>query len=126
MGGRALCLESAIRQKRDKNRSIGLVLMDTQGLWDGQMSKRQSAMLCGCIALLSSTVIYNISNRLSHEKIDQLEYFMTYTQSVFSLTPESGAHFGHLEFLIRDWSWYEDEYTMKQCEEMMQQHLQQI
>jgi len=100
--------------------------MDTQGLWDGQMSKRQSAMLCGCIALLSSTVIYNISNRLSHEKIDQLEYFMTYTQSVFSLTPESGAHFGHLEFLIRDWSWYEDEYTMKQCEEMMQQHLQQI
>merc|ERR1719171_1582218 len=101
--------------------STAVLLMDTQGAWDSSMSKEQSATIFGLTALLSSKLIYNVQNRISEDKFDNLDYFMTYAQSACS--SGAGAQFGELDLLIRDWENYEDGENFQECMTRMGTHL---
>lgn len=131
-GGREKCTEGIWIWSRPfmipkDGRRIAVMLMDTQGAWDGMMSKEQSATIFGLTALLSSKLIYNLQNMLTEDKIDNLDYFTTFAQAACSgLSDDGHAPFGHLEFLVRDWSWYKDGFDFEECKEMMGQHLQDI
>jgi len=112
---------------REDGRKVAVLLMDTQGAWDGAMSKDQSATIFGLTSLLSSKIIYNMQNIITDDKIDNLDYFTTFARAACSTMPEgSEAPFGELEFLVRDWPWYEDGWDHKQCQEQMAQHLRKL
>lgn len=108
----------------DKNgRKIALLLMDTQGAGDSKLAKAQTATIFGITALLSSKLIYNMQNRIEEDKLENMDYITTFTQTVCSDLPGQEAPFGHLEFLIRDWANYEQDFNFKQCEQQMEEAL---
>eukprot|EP00437_Effrenium_voratum_P011717 CAMPEP_0181443472 /NCGR_PEP_ID=MMETSP1110-20121109/24572_1 /TAXON_ID=174948 /ORGANISM="Symbiodinium sp., Strain CCMP421" /LENGTH=609 /DNA_ID=CAMNT_0023567451 /DNA_START=86 /DNA_END=1915 /DNA_ORIENTATION=- len=104
-------------------RKIAVLLMDTQGAWDDTMTKAQSATIFGLTALLSSKLIYNIQNRVEEDKLENMDYITTFAQTVCSDLPGKDAPFGHLELLVRDWANYEDGFNVQQCQEQMEEHL---
>mmetsp|Transcript_60776 Transcript_60776/g.144775 ORF Transcript_60776/g.144775 Transcript_60776/m.144775 type:complete len:617 (-) Transcript_60776:83-1933(-) len=103
---------------------VGVLLMDTQGAWDDSMSKDQSATIFGLTALVSSKLIYNIQNRIEEDKLENLDYFTTFAHRACS--DMEGSPFGDLHLLIRDWVNFDDHYTLKQCKDQMEEHLQEF
>jgi atlastin len=113
-----------------KGEKVALLLMDTQGAWDSQMTKEQSATIFGLTALISSKQIYNISMQIQEDKVENLAYFMNFAQAALrnadqasSGPKNAGSPFQTLDFLVRDWANFEEEWTVAQCKEQMQQHL---
>jgi len=49
----------------DRDDALAVLVMDTQGAWDSQMSNEHSACIFGITSLLSSKLIYNLQNRIS-------------------------------------------------------------
>jgi len=128
--------------RRIDGKDVALLLMDTQGAWDSQMTKEQSATIFGLTAVLSSKQIYNISMQIQEDKVENLTYFMEFAQAALRaasndlnsnsaqkpetlqrINSEASRPFQSLEFLVRDWKHFEDEFTMEQCHEQMQDHM---
>lgn len=114
--------------------NVGLVLMDTQGAWDSQMTKEQSATIFGLTAVLSSKQVYNISMQIQEDKVENLTYFMRFAQTAIqkaSLDIPEGTigkedierPFQALNFLIRDWRHFKKDWTVDQCRDQMKEHL---
>jgi len=52
-----------------------------------------------------------------------LDYFTTFAQKACNSLASADAPFGHLALLIRDWSHYDDGFTMEKCDEDMKAHM---
>jgi atlastin len=113
---------------------VGLLLMDTQGAWDGQMTKEQSATIFGLTAVLSSKEIYNVSMQIQEDKVENLTYFMRFAQTAIqkasvNIPPECVAAddinrpFQTLDFLVRDWKHFKKDMTVQACKDNMKEHL---
>merc|ERR1719373_85600 len=111
---------------------VSLLLMDTQGAWDSRMTKEQSATIFCLTALLSSKQIYNINMQIQEDKVENLAYFMRFAQAALrkALQATKGGSqadvekpFQSLDFLVRDWANFEDDWTVEQCKEQMAKHL---
>jgi len=113
-----------------KGEKVALLLMDTQGAWDSQMTKEQSATIFGLTALISSKQIYNISMQIQEDKVENLAYFMNFAQAALRSVDQAAGDgkktekpFQTLDFLVRDWANFEEEWTVAQCKRQMKQHL---
>ncbi|CAD7951270.1 unnamed protein product [Amoebophrya sp. A25] len=123
---------------------LAVLVMDTQGAWDSQMSSEQSSCIFGITSMLSSKLIYNLQNRISEEKIDNLDYFTTYAGIVIQEAREKAqstkvareqrgnlsdddeeeeAGMGDIHFLVRDWEYFEDGWSLDQCTKQVSDHL---
>jgi atlastin len=107
---------------------IAVLLLDSQGAFDSQMTKEQSATIFGLTAVLSSLQIYNVSMQLQEDKIESLHYFMECAGSCMRYMSESSSAdsvklFQHLQFLVRDWPNFNTEWDLQQCEKQMNEHL---
>lgn len=103
-------------------RKVAVVLMDTQGAGDSTMAKAQSATIFGLTALLSSKLIYNIPNRVSEDELNYMDYLTTFTSTICADSPEKGSPFGHLQLLVRDWSNFEEGFSVAECQKQMETH----
>lgn len=126
--------EPFIRTIRGKQ--VALLLMDTQGAWDSNMTKEQSATIFGLTAILSSKQIYNINMQIQEDKVENLSYFMRFAQAALRKASadlerdgqkldQAGVEkpFQALDFLVRDWRHFKEDWNMEQCKEQMEQHL---
>jgi atlastin len=108
---------------------IAVLLLDSQGAFDSQMTKDQSATIFGLTAVLSSLQIYNVNMQLQEDKIESLHYFMECAGSCMRLLNGNERFesklFQHLEFLVRDWSNFDPQWDLEACEKQMKQHLDQ-
>jgi len=52
-----------------------------------------------------------------------LDYFTTFAQKACNSLASADAPFGHLAFLIRDWSHYDDGFNMEKCDQDMKAHM---
>jgi len=120
---------------------VALLLMDTQGAWDSSMTKEQSATIFGLTALLSSKQIYNVNMQIQEDTIENLAYFMRFAQAALrkaanacsssclssqqetDLKTEAERPFQSLDFLVRDWPHFEDNWSVDQCRAQMDLHL---
>eukprot|EP00929_Paragymnodinium_shiwhaense_P114657 TRINITY_DN83120_c0_g1_i1.p1 TRINITY_DN83120_c0_g1~~TRINITY_DN83120_c0_g1_i1.p1 ORF type:complete len:593 (-),score=195.31 TRINITY_DN83120_c0_g1_i1:352-2130(-) len=105
---------------------VALIIMDTQGAWDNEMTKEQSATIFGLTAVLSSKQIYNVNMQIQEDKVECLAYFMFVAESALKKGQSADnkeAAFQHLDFLIRDWRNYRDADSIAKCREMMNEHL---
>jgi len=104
-------------------KTLAVVLMDTQGAWDSSMTKEQSATIFGLTAVLSSKQIYNISMQIQEDKVENLGYFMSFAQAALRRSGESSELcFQELDFLVRDWSHFRDNWTVEECRAQMNEH----
>ncbi|CAK9012306.1 unnamed protein product [Durusdinium trenchii] len=108
---------------------VAVVLMDTQGAWDARMSKEQSATIFGLTTLLASRLIYNVSKQIQQDKIDNLLYFTDFAKAALRAmqrgTGSVSEPFQTLEFLVRDWPHYQENFNFKDARNMMKNHLDQ-
>jgi len=118
-----------------QGKTTAVLLMDTQGAWGGEMAKEQSAAVFGLTAVISSKQIYNINQQIQEDKVENLAYFMRFAQAAIrkaAAEMERGNNklkseeiekpFQSLDFLVRDWRNFRDDWTVQQCVDQMGQH----
>lgn len=92
---------------------VGLLLMDTQGAFDSQTTKQQSATIFGLTTALSSKQLYNIQGRIGADHIEHLHYFAEMAVAACRSGVAGGSSsstsgpatkpFQYLQLVVRDW-----------------------
>ena len=100
---------------------MAVLIMDTQGMWDGQTGQGLTACIFGLSTLLSSYQIYNVDRRLQEDHLQHLALFTDYSIRI----RDSGkcgedAPFQHIDYLIRDYSNFTNEKNRSSCLKEMQ------
>lgn len=102
---------------------VAVVLMDTQGAFDNQSTVKDCATIFALSTMTSSVQIYNLSQNIQEDDLQQLQLFTEYGRLAMDeifLKP-----FQSLMFLIRDWSFpYEYTYGFKGGKEFLDKRLQ--
>lgn len=80
---------------------IAIFLLDTQGLFDHQMDRRECTTTFALSMLLSSVQCYNIMQNIQKDDLENLEMFAEYGRLALEKSIEKP--FQKLIFLIRDW-----------------------
>uniref|UniRef100_A0A8C6WWB8 Atlastin 3 n=1 Tax=Neogobius melanostomus TaxID=47308 RepID=A0A8C6WWB8_9GOBI len=98
--------------QKDDGTELAVVLMDTQGAFDYQSTVKDCATIFALSTMTSSVQIYNLSQNIQEDDLQQLQLFTEYGRLAMDeifLKP-----FQSLMFLIRDWSFpYEYTYGFK-------------
>ncbi|XP_006270828.3 atlastin-3 [Alligator mississippiensis] len=83
-------------------KKVAVVLMDTQGAFDSQSTVRDCATIFALSTMTSSVQIYNLSQNIQEDDLQQLQLFTEYGR----LAMDEIFHkpFQTLMFLVRDWS----------------------
>jgi atlastin len=87
--------EPFILKKNDQE--VGLILMDTQGIFDNKTTMQENAIVFALSALLSSLLIFNVKEQVSE---DILQFLQCFTEMAKLKTEEK---FQNLLFFVRDW-----------------------
>ena len=97
-----------------------VLLMDTQGMWDGQTGQGLTTSIFGLSTLLSSYQIYNVQNRLQEDQLQHLAMFSEYSLKISEVKKwKEKAPFRHIDFLVRDFSAFSNEEDVESCLEEM-------
>ena len=89
--------------KRDDGSEVAVMLMDTQGAFDGESSIRECITIFALSTMVSSIQIYNLSQHIQENDLQHLELFIEYGR--LALENSECKPFQSLKFLIRDWSY---------------------
>lgn len=90
-------------------RKVAIALMDTQGVFDSQSTVKECAMVFALSTMLSSVLIFNVSQNIQEDDLQHLQLFTEYGR--LALIDTGKKPFQRLQFLVRDWSFpYEAEY----------------
>ncbi|XP_076148549.1 atlastin-3-like [Alosa pseudoharengus] len=102
---------------------VAVLLMDTQGAFDNQSTVKDCATIFALSTMTSSMQIYNLSQNIQEDDLQQLQLFTEYGRLAMDeifLKP-----FQSLMFLIRDWSFpYEYKYGVNGGREFLDKRLQ--
>lgn len=87
--------------KTPEHGELAVLLMDTQGMHDDQSTVKESAVIFALTTMLSSVLVYNVSQNIQEDDLQYLELFTEYgrlaEQHMF------GKPFQKLLILVRDW-----------------------
>jgi len=133
------------KNPKSSNEKVAILLMDTQGMFDGEISQQLTTHIFGVSTLLSSYQIYNVSRQIQEDNMQHLALFAEYGKLAVGHTKESTASssssskdskeeegeeedipeapFQRLDFLIRDWQNFDDDANIKTCLESMPTYL---
>lgn len=88
---------------------IAIALMDTQGAFDSQSTVKECATVFALSTMLSSVLIFNVSQNIQEDDLQHLQLFTEYGR--LALADSGKKPFQRLQFLVRDWSFpYEADY----------------
>nr|CAB3224310.1 atlastin-2-like [Phallusia mammillata] len=100
---------------------VALYLMDTQGMFDSQTSKRECSQIFALATLMSSQLVFNLMKQI---QANDLEYLDFWTQTAkFVNTGSDEAFFQSLLFLIRDFSFPDYGFGIQAGERYLQEEL---
>ncbi|XP_076877379.1 atlastin-3-like [Brachyhypopomus gauderio] len=109
--------------RKSNGKEVAVLLMDTQGAFDSQSTVKDCATIFALSTMTSSVQIYNLSQNIQEDDLQQLQLFTEYGRLAMDeifLKP-----FQSLMFLIRDWSFpYEYKYGSKGGSEFLDKRLQ--
>uniref|UniRef100_A0A671UN18 Atlastin 3 n=1 Tax=Sparus aurata TaxID=8175 RepID=A0A671UN18_SPAAU len=109
-------------QKSDGT-EVAVVLMDTQGAFDYQSTVKDCATIFALSTMTSSIQIYNLSQNIQEDDLQQLQLFTEYGR--LAMDEIFQKPFQSLMFLVRDWSFpYEYQYGFKGGNEFLDKRLQ--
>ncbi|XP_059259234.1 atlastin-3 isoform X2 [Mustela nigripes] len=93
-------------------KKVAVVLMDTQGAFDSQSTVKDCATIFALSTMTSSVQIYNLSQNIQEDDLQQLQLFTEYGR--LAMDEIFQKPFQTLMFLVRDWSFpYEYSYGLE-------------
>jgi len=107
-----------------RGKEVAIVLMDTQGAFDCNSTVRDCATIFALSAMISSVLVYNLSQNIQEDDLQHLQLFTDYGR--LAMEEDSGdTPFQRLQFLVRDWSYpYEAEYGSEGGKKILDRRLQ--
>ncbi|XP_041846488.1 atlastin-3 [Melanotaenia boesemani] len=109
--------------RRTDGKEVAVVLMDTQGAFDDQSTVKDCATIFALSTMTSSVQIYNLSQNIQEDDLQQLQLFTEYGR--LAMDEIFQKPFQSLMFLIRDWSFpYEYSYGFKGGSAFLDKRLQ--
>lgn len=91
------------------NKLFGVILMDTQGTFDGNSKTKDDNIIFYLSMMLSSTQIINLTNVIQDENIKNLRLLIDYTRLLEE--KQQPRPFNSLVYVVRDWNYpYEAEF----------------
>lgn len=103
-----------------KGSRVGILLMDTQGLWDGSTGYSLLTSIFGMSSIISSLQIYNLMRTVELDKLDQIKWFTGFGASAMRQCSEAGPGspaFQSLHLMVRDWVGFQDAADAGACRE---------
>uniref|UniRef100_A0A6Q2YJ69 GB1/RHD3-type G domain-containing protein n=1 Tax=Esox lucius TaxID=8010 RepID=A0A6Q2YJ69_ESOLU len=98
--------------KKKNGTEVAVLLMDTQGAFDNQSTVKDCATIFALSTMTSSIQIYNLSQNIQEDDLQQLQLFTEYGR--LAMDEIFQKPFQSLMFLIRDWSFpYEYKYGLE-------------
>lgn len=90
---------------------VAIILLDTQGMFDGRSSLEDCTTIFSLSMMLSSVQCYNLMHDIQESDLQNLQLFTEYGRLAMEETNEKP--FQYLLFLVRDWQYdYEFDYGM--------------
>lgn len=83
-------------------KEIGILIMDTQGLFDNDTTQLNNSRIFALTTLLSSIQVLNLFNRVQEDELQYLQFATEYARYAVNDSSDSKP-FQKLIFLIRDW-----------------------
>lgn len=93
---------------RRAGKQTAVLLMDSQGAFDGVINEKQSQTILALTTVLASNVIYNFKGNIGEENIKHTMDVANFVKTALKLTTENGAEsqpLGQLSFLLRDFDY---------------------
>ncbi|CAB3248640.1 unnamed protein product [Arctia plantaginis] len=107
----------------ENGEKVVILLMDTQGTFDSESTVKDNATVFALSTMLSSVLIYNLSQNIEEDDLQHLELFMDY--GCVAMDKIEGKPFQKLLFLVRDWSYpYDHKYGIQGGKELLEKRLQ--
>ncbi|KAE9555669.1 hypothetical protein FO519_001140 [Halicephalobus sp. NKZ332] len=94
--GEPIMIEAASGEK------YAVILMDTQGTFDGTSATRHGLSIFGLSSLLSSHQCYNLIENIPPESLQQLSLLVEYGKLFLAEAQDFGKPFQSLSFVVRD------------------------
>lgn len=109
--------------KASQGQEIAVLLMDTQGMHDDHSTIKESATIFALSTMMSSVVVYNLSQNIQESDLQYLQLFADYGR--LAQQQRAGKPFQKLLFLVRDWYHLRDaEYGVDGGRELLKRRLQ--
>uniref|UniRef100_G3MKI6 GB1/RHD3-type G domain-containing protein n=1 Tax=Amblyomma maculatum TaxID=34609 RepID=G3MKI6_AMBMU len=89
-----------------QEKELAVLLMDTQGINDDKSTIKESAAIFALTAMLSSVLVYNLSQNIQENDLQYLQLFTDYGR--LAQQHIIGEPFQKLLFLVRDWYHVQD------------------
>mmetsp|Transcript_1037 Transcript_1037/g.1505 ORF Transcript_1037/g.1505 Transcript_1037/m.1505 type:complete len:537 (-) Transcript_1037:27-1637(-) len=108
--------------------NMGVLLVDTQGMFDHETTMGLTASIFGLSTLLSSYQIYNVDKRIQEDNLQQLALFSEYARTALGKDQSENPSkpFQTIEFLVRDWQNFDEEDDMEEMEREMTEYLESV
>lgn len=87
---------------RPNGENIAILLMDTQGAFDGESTNKIFTAIFAISTMISSIQIYSLSQNIQEDDLQNLQMFLEYAK--IGAKTENGPPFQKLVYLVRDWS----------------------
>ena len=106
-------------------KQLAIVLLDTQGAFDSNSTVRECATIFALSTMISSVLIYNVSQNIQEDDLQHLQLFTEYGRLAILEGYGEEAPFQKLQFLVRDWSYpYDYPYGFEGGKKILNQRLQ--
>lgn len=85
---------------------VAIMLLDTQGIFDDQISVKECTTIFALSTMISSIQCYNIMQNIQEDHLQHLQLFTEYGR--FALQHTNEKPFQKLLFIVRDWPYADD------------------
>lgn len=87
----------------ENGEQIGIVVIDTQGLFNSDSSQADNSKIFALGTLISSIQVFNLSGVVQEDQLQYLQFAAEYAKFALSKDYADEKPFQKLFFLIRDW-----------------------
>lgn len=88
---------------KENGEKIGIVLIDTQGLFNNDSTQTENSRIFALGTLISSIQVFNLAGVVQEDQLQYLQFATEYAKFALSDDITDEKPFQKLFFLIRDW-----------------------
>jgi atlastin len=91
-----------------------ILLMDTQGIFDQELSQIMTIALISLSTIISSYQIYNLNKQIQEDYLCNMANFSSYTSSISNINNNTKIGVT-ICLLVRDWEYFNNNFDINAC-----------